>query len=190
MTDYFALLDQPRAPWLDPAALKEIFHRKTLAHHPDAMVTGSGNEFAELNAAYQTLQDPKRRLHHLLNLEGHPPSANQTVPAQLQELFPALGALRQRVDVVLEKNRTTTNALSRSLLKPEILALRKDLETWRNKIGALLDSATEELRELNSRWASDSDAQIVPLSELYLQFAYLGRWSDQLDEAAFQLAAA
>jgi curved DNA-binding protein CbpA len=190
MTDYFALLEQPRAPWLEPAALKEIFHRKTLAHHPDAMAGGSENQFAELNAAYQTLQDPKRRLHHLLSLEGHAPLPNQPVPIQLQELFPSLGALKQRADVLLEKRRTASNALSQSLLKPETLALRNDLEVWRNKIRALLESATGELRDLNSRWDLERDAQLGPLSDLYLKFAYLGRWSEQLDETAFQLSAA
>ena len=35
MTDYFALLEQPRAPWLDPRGLKEAYHRQTLQTHPD-----------------------------------------------------------------------------------------------------------------------------------------------------------
>ena len=87
MTDYFALLEQPRMPWLDPAPLKEVFHRKTLEQHPDATAAGSEDRFAELNAAYQALQDPKRRLHHLLSLENRAPAANQMVPQELQELF-------------------------------------------------------------------------------------------------------
>jgi len=49
MTDYFALLEQPRAPWLDPAELKEVFHRKTLEQHPDAGAAGPENDFAKLN---------------------------------------------------------------------------------------------------------------------------------------------
>jgi curved DNA-binding protein CbpA len=188
MTDYFALLEQSRAPWLDPAALKEVFHRKTLAQHPDALAPGADDRFAELNAAYQTLQDPKRRLHHLLSLENCALAANQIVPAELQDLFLSLGALKQRADVLLEKRRTASNALSQSLLKPEMLVLQNDLEAWRNKIRRLLESASEELRELNSRWASDPAAQLDPLSDLYLKFAYLGRWSEQLDELAFQLS--
>jgi hypothetical protein len=108
----------------------------------------------------------------------------------LQELFPSLGALKQRADLLLEKRRTASNALSQSLLQPEILALRNDLEAWRNKIRALLESATRELRDLNSRWGLERDAQLGPLSDLYLKFAYLGRWSEQLDETAFQLSVA
>ncbi|HSV62142.1 MAG TPA: J domain-containing protein [Chthoniobacterales bacterium] len=189
MTDYFALLEQPRTPWLDPVALKDAYHRRTLHTHPDSAPAGPANDFAELNAAYQTLQDPKRRLHHLLSLENQAPSANQTVPLGLQELFLDLGALKQRADSVVEKSRVASNALSRSLMTPEMVAIQNDLAMWRERIRALMDSATEELREMNPRWLSDRDAQIVALTNLYLKFAYLGRWSEQMDEIAFQLTA-
>jgi curved DNA-binding protein CbpA len=188
MTDYFALLEQPRAPWLDPVVLKDAFHRKTLRTHPDSATAQQKNDFAELNAAYQTLQDPKRRLHHLLSLENRTPAANQTVPAELQELFLDLGALKQRADSLLEKKRAASNALSASLVKPEALALRREVIAWREKIRVLMDSANQELREINSRWQSNHDAEISSLSNLYLTFAYLGRWSEQLDEIAFQLS--
>ncbi|HEX8898191.1 MAG TPA: hypothetical protein VF751_05795, partial [Chthoniobacterales bacterium] len=65
---------------------------------------------------------------------------------------------------------------------------QRDLDAAGEKIRSLLDAATEELREVNSRWFSDREAQIVPLSNLYLKFAYLGRWSEQLHEIAFQLS--
>ena len=189
MTDYFALLEQPRTPWLDADALKDAYHRKTLKTHPDSAPAGVENDFAELNAAYQALQDPKRRLQHLLSLENHAPLADQIVPLELQELFLDLGAFKQRADLVLEKSQASSNALSRSLLKPEAVALQNDLAAWREKIRELLDSATEQLREIDDRWSSDRDAQIGDLTNLYLKFAYLGRWSEQLDEIAFQLAA-
>ena len=188
MTDYFAFLEQPRLPWLEPATLKEVFRRKTLEHHPDITTSGSEGQFAELNEAYQVLQDPKRRLHHLLSLENCAPSANQIVPTELQELFLGLGALKQRVDVLLEKKRTASNALSQSLLKPEALALRDEVDEWRKRIRELLDLATKELHKMNSRWLSDRESQVAPLSNLYLKFAYVGRWSEQLDELAFQLS--
>jgi len=188
MTDYFALLEQPHVPWLEPATLKEVFHRKTLEHHPDITTSGSEGQFAELNEAYQVLQDPKRRLHHLLSLENCAPSASQIVPAELQELFLGLGALKQQAELLLEKKRMASNALSRSLLKPEMLALQDDLDTWREGIRKLLDLATKDLREMNSRWLSDHGSQVAPLSNLYLKFAYVGRWSEQLNELAFQLS--
>jgi curved DNA-binding protein CbpA len=188
MTDYFALLEQPRAPWLDPAALKEVFHRKTLGTHPDA---AAGNEaaFAELNEAFQVLQDPKRRLHHLLSLEGSAPSStDQTVPQLLHDLFPAVGALTQRANVLLEKIRATSNALSRSLLKSQILEVQNEAKEVREKIQNLFDESLHRLRQINAAWAKNPAEQVEDLSNLYFAFAYLTRWSAQLDEITFQLS--
>jgi curved DNA-binding protein CbpA len=190
MTDYFALLEQPRGPWLDLTRLREAYHRKTLQTHPDTAAPDRESDFAELNEAYQVLQDPKRRLHHLLSLENCvPPSANQEVPQELQELFLLIGGLSQRANLLLEKNRTTTNALSRSLLKPQMVEMQREVGGLREKVRALDDSAKVELRQINSDWQHNRAAQISALSNLYFRFAYLGRWSAQLDELAFQLSA-
>ena len=188
MMDYFALLEQPRAPWLDPAALKEAYHRKTLQSHPDTAAPDRESDFAELNEAYQVLQDPKRRLHHLLSLEnGAPPSANQTIPQELQDLFLAISALTQRANALLEKTGRASNALSRSLLKPQIVEMQKEVGGLREKVGTLDAAASAQLREMNSDWPQDRGGQLAVLSNLYLMFAYVGRWSAQLDELAFQL---
>ena len=191
MTDYFALLDHPRAPWLDPASLKDAYHRKTLQTHPDTAATDQTEvSFVELNEAYQVLQDPKRRLQHLLELEDCAPSSTeQMVPQELHDFFPAIGALTQRANLLLERLKTASNALSRSLLKPELLQLQKETSELREKIQVLSDVSLGQLRDLNSRWLTNRSEEIKPLSHLYLIFAYLTRWSAQLDEIAFQLGA-
>jgi curved DNA-binding protein CbpA len=180
MTDYFALLEQPRVPWLEPEALKEVFHRKTLAQHPDSTKRAGGG-FAELNEAYQVLQDPKRRLHHLLSLEKRAPSTNQAVPQELQEVFLQIGALNQRTTQLLAKMRAASNPLSKSLLKAEVVAAQKDVGELRDKVRELNDAAEQRLRRTH---AGDIDELLL----LYQRFAYLGRWSAQLDELAFQLS--
>jgi curved DNA-binding protein CbpA len=192
MIDYFALLDQPQAPWLDLAELKDAYHKKTLQAHPDAQTNRpeeTDASFARLNEAYQILQDPKRRLHHLLSLHGRAPSsADQTVPGQLHDLFPAVGAVTQRANLLLEKIRTTSNALSRSLLKPEILEVQSQTKEVREKIQKLSDAALAQLRQINPAWAKNPADQIENLSNMYFAFAYLTRWATQLDEIAFQLS--
>ncbi len=190
MTDYFALLEQPRAPWLDPASLKDAYHRQTLRSHPDtAAADNPQGAFAELNEAYQVLQDPKRRLYHLLELEGDAPSpGDQTVPQELHDLFPAIGALAQRANLFLEKMKAASNALSRSLLKPQLLALQKETAELREKIQALSDATLDQLRVVNSSWGTNPPKELIRLTNLYFTFAYLGRWSAQLDEIAFQLS--
>jgi curved DNA-binding protein CbpA len=179
MTDYFALLDQPRAPWLDPDALKVIFHRKTLEQHPDS-TGGEEGAFAELNEAYQVLQDPKRRLHHLLSLEHLAPLANQTVPEDLQELFLQIGRLTQRTTQLLDRLKAASTPLSKSLLKADVVNAQKEVGEVRDKVRELSGAAEERLRQTDAK-------NIMEISALYLRFAYLGRWSGQLDELAFQL---
>jgi curved DNA-binding protein CbpA len=194
MIDYFALLDQPHLPWLDPDELKNTYHRKTLQAHPDARASRPGTDapdatFARLNEAYQVLQDPKRRLHHLLSLEGSAPSStDQTVPQQLHDLFPRIGALTQRANSLLETVRATSNALSRSLLKPQILDVQQETKEVREQIQHLSGESLDRLRQLNAAWAKNPAKQIEALSNLYFAFAYLTRWSAQLDEMTFQLS--
>jgi curved DNA-binding protein CbpA len=192
MIDYFALLDQPRMPWLDLDKLKDAYHAKARQNHPD-LQTGDPSpttetSFANLNEAYQVLQDPKRRLHHLLSLEGAPPGSSRVIPQELQDLFPEVGSLTQRVKVLLEELKTRTNQLSKSLLKPQILQLQTEVNAMRDKIRSLLGASATELEQRNIGWAKNPAGQIEALSNLYVLFAYLNRWLDQLNEIAFQLA--
>jgi curved DNA-binding protein CbpA len=180
MTDYFALLDQPRIPWLNPEALKEVFHRKTLEQHPDS-AAGNDGAFAELNQAYQVLQDPKRRLHHLLSLENRARSAQEPVPQDLEQLFLQIGALNQSASRLLTRMREASSPLSKSLLKAEVVGAQKEVNDLRDKVQTLNDAAEQRLRQVDA-------AEFDELSLLYQRFAYLGRWSAQLNELGFQLA--
>lgn len=87
VTDYFALLDQPRSAWLDVDALKLKFHERARTEHPDA----GGTTFQELNAAYRVLADAKSRLAHLLELNGAKAAAIAEPPEDLVEMFFEVG---------------------------------------------------------------------------------------------------
>ena len=181
MTDYFALLDQPRAPWLDPAGVKDVFHRKTLDQHPDTGGSASSNAFAELNEAYQVLQDPKRRLQHFLALQGAPPTrATEAVPVELQELFLRIGEGNQRAISWLEQIRGQSSALERSLLPSRLIEIQQAIENLRHEVRDLIGTANRELQQVEP-------TQLDVISEFHSRFAYLNRWSEQLDELAFQL---
>jgi DnaJ-domain-containing protein 1 len=95
MTDNFALLNEPRRPWLEPDLLKQKFLALSANAHPDKIHSASesdksaaAKQFSELNAAYNCLLEPKLRLLHLLELElGAKPKDIQTDPAALADLF-------------------------------------------------------------------------------------------------------
>jgi hypothetical protein len=107
---------------------------------------------------------------------------------QLQDLFPRIGELTQRANLLAEKTRSTSNALSRSLLKPQILAVQKEAKEVRETIQSLTDAALDQLRQINVAWGRNPAEQIDALSNLYFAFAYLTRWSKQLEEMTFQLS--
>src|SRR5436309_5157524 len=101
MTDYFALLGEPRRPWLDPEKLKAKFLALSAEIHPDRFHSAPAAEkqatherFPRLNAAYQVLREPKDRLRHLLELElsAKPAEVQQTSPGAM-ELFMEVGRL-------------------------------------------------------------------------------------------------
>jgi curved DNA-binding protein CbpA len=190
MTDYFALLNQPRSPWLDPKKLKEIYHEKTLRWHPDVQAGGEeAPAFSSLNEAYQTLQDPKRRLHHLLGLQGcAPSSAAVAVPAQLHDLFPKVGAVTQRTSQLLDKLALASNALSRSLLERDVLLSRTEIDELLSELRQLHDGVITQLPGLGAAWSINPDPQIDRLTALYHELAYLTRWIAQMEELQLRLS--
>lgn len=79
MDDFFARLNLPRRYTLDPAAVERSYLEKSRALHPDFHSTASDAEqraslelTAALNQAYLALNDPYRRIEHLLALAGGP----------------------------------------------------------------------------------------------------------------------
>src|SRR5947209_8387527 len=103
MLDYFALLNQPRRPWLDADLLQQTFLALSAEAHPDrvhnaeeANKSRAQHRFTELNAAYNCLREPKTRLRHLLELEaGAKPADMQAIPPQLMNAFLEVSQLLQ-----------------------------------------------------------------------------------------------
>src|SRR5260370_11679321 len=120
MIDCFVLLQQPRRPWLDPDALKQKFLSFSANNHPDRVhaasemeKSGAQQRYAELNAAYQRLRDPKERLQHLLELElGAKPQQVKRIPPELMDVSMEVARLCRQADAFIgEKNRTTSPLL-------------------------------------------------------------------------------
>ncbi|MFN2475867.1 MAG: J domain-containing protein [Chthoniobacterales bacterium] len=196
MTDYFALLDQPRRPWLQPERLKQAFHAKALHAHPDAHAQHGDAEssdglFAQLNEAHRVLQDPKLRLHHLLTLTGHPPDrAASAAPSNIDELFPLVAAATHQASAVVQKSAVATNALSRSLLKAELQKATQQVNGAHDRVSELQERALSELQQLDRVWSDADEGQVAQLSQLHLQLSYLTRWVAELHEKRVQLAIA
>ena len=204
MTDCFALLGEPRRPWLDVAALKAKFLARSAEVHPDRVHSAPAAEraaaqerYTALNAAFSTLREPKDRLQHLLELEsGAKPGNIQSTPAELTDLFFEVGRLCRDVDFfLLEKGRANS-----PLLKVKMFQRAMD---WTNQINALqqrlnakrgeLEAALQAMNEVWAAAPSEPEARrsalpLARLEQLYRTFSFLSRWTAQLQERVVQLA--
>src|SRR2546430_2316719 len=128
MADYFALLKEQRRPWIDVDLLKQKFLALSAEVHPDRVHGAEESEkrvaqehYAELNAAYNCLREPKEKLTHLLELEtGAKPRQVQNVPPDLMNAFMEITNVCRGVDAFLaEKNATTSPLLKLQLFERE-----------------------------------------------------------------------
>ena len=199
MTDYFALLDEQRRPWLDPDLLKQKFLFLSAEVHPDrvhgaeeALKRAAQERFAELNAAYNCLREPKDRLAHLIELEtGAKPKQVQNVPPDLMNTFMEITNIcRGADDFLAEKNATTSPLLKLQLFErgqewtEKLMSSQRKINTWREE---LLD----QVRKLDQEWASSSAKRRELISALETQcqlLGYFGRWGAQVQERIVQLS--
>jgi curved DNA-binding protein CbpA len=189
MIDYFAVLQQPRRAWLDAEKLKRNYQELTLTEHPDRRhAEEAGSHFTVINEAYRVLSDPKLRLQHLLNLEGHDARGNQSLSDELVQLFGEIGTFVHDTDELLEKLRSRNSALSKSLLQSDLVNARERASKLSGQLEKLYTDALDELQQLDSMWDERGHQLIENLRKLYYRFAYVGRWMDQIRERQFQLS--
>jgi curved DNA-binding protein CbpA len=207
MTDAFALLTESRRPWLDAEALKQKFLPLSSAVHPDrthnapeAEKQKTTERYAELNAAYNTLREPRDRLLHLLELElGAKPSDIQRIPPGTMDLFVEVGQLCRDVDAFMAQRENVTSPLLKVKLFEQGMEWTDKLQGLQQRINAKRDELAVELQNMNAVWdspppiGSPERASALPLERLeqvYRIFSYIARWSEQIQERNLQLAAA
>ncbi len=207
MNDAFALLSEPRRPWLDAEALKQKFQSLSNPVHPDRVHSATESEkqsantrYAELNAAYNTLREPRDRLLHLLELEaGAKPNDIQRIPPGTMDLFVEVGQLCRDVDAFLAQRATVDSPLLKVQMFQRGMEWTDKLQSLQQRIAAKRDELAVELWQMNNVWeaappvGSPERCAALPLErleEIYRVFSYIARWSEQLQERNVQLAAA
>jgi DnaJ domain len=190
MIDYFALLEQPRRPWLDENALREKFHSLARTAHPDRQSSASpDSDFASLSEAFRVLSDPKLRLQHLLQLVQATPTSDENIlPKDLEDFFSSITTIIQVADDLLKRMRATTNALSRSLFKSELLTIQNQVAHSLAKLSELNEQTVSELQALDESWTTVPSPDFSRLRQLYLKISYLSRWITQLEEKKLQFS--
>jgi DnaJ-domain-containing protein 1 len=200
MTDNFALLNEPRRPWLDADLLKQKFLAQASDLHPDRVHNASETEkiaatqrYTQLNAAFNCLAEPKLRLLHLLELElGAKPKDIQTIPAALADLFAEVANTCRNADGFLAEKAKATSPLVQVQLFERGQDWVEKLNGLQRKLNELLEQLTDKLKSLDGQWiAADTAArrEMLPkLEELYRLFGYFNRWNNQIQERVVQLS--
>ncbi|TAL02499.1 MAG: hypothetical protein EPO07_07250 [Verrucomicrobia bacterium] len=197
MTDYFALLNEPRRPWLDAEALKQKFHAVSGPLHPDrhhasppADQEAANARFAELNSAYNCLREPKERLRHLLTLEtGARPKDLHEMPADLSEMFMRVGALNRQVESFLSERAKANSPLLRVGFFERAQEWSDKLAALQREISARSSTVLEQVRELDGRWLRGGPrAQLLPqLESCWRLLSFFSRWNGQVQDLIVQL---
>ena len=187
MTDAFALLDEPRQPWLEVEALKTKFLTRSAATHQDKFTDTTEKEtaqtrFAELNTAHETLRDPKRRLQHLLTLErGHKPDEVHDILPGTADLFLQVGQLLRAIDPFLAQREAETSPLLKAQTYPQALDWLEQVTTLQKTLTQSLQHLDTQLQSLNKNWTPET------LEPLFHQYSYLQKWQTQLNDRAMRL---
>jgi hypothetical protein len=190
MTDCFALLNEPRRPWIDPDLLKRKFLTLSASAHPDRIHSAGENEksasakkFTDLNASYNCL----------LELElGAKPKDIQQIPAALADLFAEVANTCKSADNFLsEKNKVTSPLLQVQMFERAQEWIEK-LNPIQKKLSGLRGQLTGELKLLDEKWTGDNPESrgdlLEKMEELYRLFSYFNRWSNQIQERSVQLS--
>ena len=185
MTNAFALLGLPRVAALDAEALQQAWLAASRSAHPD-QPGGDAARAAEINAAYETLQAPEKRLKHLLDLQQVPWRA-VPIDDAMMALFSQLGPALQSVATFLKRRESATSALAKALLAPEEMRLREQLEALGTTLDTERTTLLETLPALDARLTAGDTAAPADLQILQARLAYFGKWQAQVREALLSL---
>jgi curved DNA-binding protein CbpA len=200
VTDHFALLNEPRRPWLDADSLKQKFFALSANLHPDKIHSAGENEkntaakkFAELNAAYHCLLEPKSRLLHLLELELRAkPKDIQQIPPALADLFAEVATVCKSADHFLAEKSKATSPLLQVQLFERAQEWVEKLNSLQKKLNGLGGKLARELKSLDERWIEKNletrGGLLERLEDLYRLFGYFNRWNGQVQERIAQLS--
>lgn len=196
MTDYFALLKEPRQPWLDAGALKDKFMALSAQCHPDKFPGVSpeekeeiGNRYSELNTAWQCLSQTRLRLLHLIELEaGTKPADVQRIPSGTGEFFMEVGQTCSQAGKFLQEKPLSDSPMLKARRFVEQMTWTDKLTQLQSKIGSLSAALEDELKQITEAQSTGSPLPLGRLEEIYRSLSYIQRWNEQIREKVVELA--
>lgn len=186
--DAFATFSIPRSVAVDPAVLQDAYAALSREAHPDH--GGTEDRAAAVNAAYETLRFPERRLKHLIEIAApEDAKAWRTVPLDdsMMSVFMELGRALEASAKLLERKGKAASVLARALLANEELALRERLETIGFGIEEKKVAMESALPALDARLAAGDEQVWKDIAATQARLAYLAKWQTQIRERLLAL---
>jgi curved DNA-binding protein CbpA len=186
--DCFTALGLPRAATIDEQTLHRAYTERSRTAHPDH--GGSEAMAAQVNAAYEILRHPEKRLKHLLELAGpSEATAWRTVPLDdsMMRLFSELGKAVQAASDFLERKRKAGSALAKALLAGEEMRHREALENIGFEIEAGRNEMEANLPALDAALTNHEADAWKQLAMTQARLAYLAKWQAQVRETLLAL---
>lgn len=181
--DAFAIFSIPRKAALDSAQLQATYAALSRAAHPDH--GGSEESAAAVNAAYEMLRFPEKRLKHLIEIAA-PEGAKawRTVPLDesMMSVFMELGSALDASAKLMERRSKATSALAKALLANEELVLRERLETIGFGLEERKVSMEAGFAQLDERLDSGDETVWKDVAATQARLAYLAKWQTQIRE--------
>lgn len=179
--DAFATLGMPRRSAVTEEQVRAAYFAAAKVADADQ---------AALNAAFELLLMPDKRLKHLLEIAGPPEAAKWrtvTMGEGMMALFSSIGQVRPSAEALIEKRTRATSALSKALTERQAFALADEVES----IGLSLEEARRaleaDLPALDEALSQEGDAPWIRLAEVQAHFAYLAKWQAQVREMLMRL---
>ena len=205
MTDCFALLGEPRRPWLETEALKARFISISSPTHPDrvhgessSLKQAATERYTDLNAAYACLREPRSRLQHLLELERSAKLETvQKAPPGMMDFFTAVSQICRLVDEFLAEGSRISSPLLKVQRFEKGFEWMEKLNALKNQLSGRLGELDEESRQMNGVWeeappvgspARPSGLPLERLEQVHQMYSYLGRWVAQIQDRLVQLS--
>ena len=200
MTDYFALLLQPRRPWLEDEQLKSSFLERSAASHPDRVHSLGPSEraeaqerYVELNAAYQCLREPRERIRHLLKLElGAAPGDIKQIPERLMQEFFRVGTECRAADALLKEKDKIVSPLLKVEWFQKAQTRSDSLLELARAVNAKRDALLDRVRLIDAGWSDDAQpdrrSSLNELESVHHGLGFYERWIAQIQERVTQLA--
>jgi curved DNA-binding protein CbpA len=203
--DFFALLEQPRRPWLDQQTLKSKYLELSAKAHPDRLhqappdeKAAANQKFAALNTAFQCLSQPKLRLRHLLALEmGRQPSPIEQLPSEWMDYYFTIAQQCREADRFLADNKDASSPLLQVQKFESSMVWSERLGDLRQKLDRDRAALLDELAALNRFWEAAPEISSVDrlktlplarLEQIYRTLSYLERWLEQIQQRLVRLS--